>query len=297
MLITAAAIAALNTTFSTIFKGALGKAPNVLMSLSTPVASTTKLNTYGWMAPLKGMRKWIGPKRVNSLSSLSYKVENEPYETTFSVARDDVEDDNLGLAKPALEDIAGVADAWPDQLLATLIKAGTTTLCYDGQYYFDTDHPVNGGTASNKTGNDAVQAWYILDVGGALKPFIFQTRKKPTFVALTDPQASNVFHLAEYEYSVEARGAAGFGVWQRAHRCTAALSATNFEAVDLAMRSLTDDEGENLGLLADPANIVCLVGVSGKQAAEDLFNEEFTSLGVKNKHYKKARVVYSPRLP
>ena len=40
-------------------------------------------------------------------------------------------------------------------LLSTLIVNGATTVCYDGQYFFDTDHSEGAsGTQSNKIDSD-----------------------------------------------------------------------------------------------------------------------------------------------
>ena len=53
-------------------------------------------------------------------------------------------------------------------------------------------------------------AWYLLDVSKPIKPFIFQIRQAPLFVYKTDPAAEANFKRHEYEYGVEARGAAGY---------------------------------------------------------------------------------------
>ena len=293
MEINATTLEAFNQELSLIFNGALGKAPNVLLSLATLVSSKTKLNTYGFMNALKGMRKWVGPKRVNSLATTAYTIVNDPYEDTIGVKRDDLEDDQIGLLPATIQDFAQQADNWPDQLLAALIKVGTTTLCYDGQYFFDTDHPVGDSSVANMSGSGGVQPYYYLQTNRPLKPFIFQTRKKPTFVPMVAPTSENVFHLAEFLYSIEARGAAGFGFWQMAYRCTDAIAAGTFTTCRTAMNGLKDDEGEALGVEPD----TILVGVSNRTAAETLFETRTLSTGGDNPNYNKVKVVYSARLP
>ncbi len=64
-------------------------------------------------------------------------------------------------------------------------------------------------------------SWFLLDTAKPLKPFIFQQRKAPMPVQQTDPEADDVFMRAEYKFGVEARGNAGYGLWQigpRLHR-------------------------------------------------------------------------------
>ncbi len=56
--------------------------------------------------------------------------------------RDDVEDDKLGLYSARFEMLGQAAGSHPDEVLFELINAAFSTDCYDGQYFFDTDHPV-----------------------------------------------------------------------------------------------------------------------------------------------------------
>jgi Mu-like prophage major head subunit gpT len=56
--------------------------------------------------------------------------------------------------------------------------------------------------------------WYLDYVGGLVRPFIHQIRKRPAFVSLTDPNASeHVFMQAEFLYGVESSGAVDYGLW------------------------------------------------------------------------------------
>ncbi|TAK63653.1 MAG: hypothetical protein EPO24_04080 [Bacteroidetes bacterium] len=61
--------------------------------------------------------------------------------------------------------------------------------------------------------------WYLDFVGSAIRPFVFQTRKKPIFVAMEDPNNSDtVFKKGSFLYSVEARYNCGYGMWQFSHK-------------------------------------------------------------------------------
>lgn len=66
--------------------------------------------------------------------------------------------------------------------------------------------------------------WYLMATGGVIKPLIFQQRKKPEMVTLDNPRDANVFMRAEYVYGADARGNAGFGLWQCAYKSTGAVS-------------------------------------------------------------------------
>lgn len=60
-------------------------------------------------------------------------------------------------------------------------------------------------------------AWFLLDTGKPVKPFIYQERKAPVFVQQTDPQADDVFNRKKYKFGAEARAAGGYGFWQLAY--------------------------------------------------------------------------------
>ncbi len=57
-------------------------------------------------------------------------------------------------------------------------------------------------------------AWYLLDTKKAVKPFIFQRRKPPVFVAKDTPDDEGAFMKREYVFGVDSRDNAGYGLWQ-----------------------------------------------------------------------------------
>lgn len=54
-------------------------------------------------------------------------------------------------------------------------------------------------------------AWFLMDVTKPIKPTIYQERKKPTFVQMTNQDSPNVFMEGVYYFGAEARGAVGYG--------------------------------------------------------------------------------------
>ncbi len=57
--------------------------------------------------------------------------------------------------------------------------------------------------------------WYLLNVGGAMKPFIQQNRKAPVFGAL-EGSSDRGFMSKRYVYGVDYRVGFGYGLWQLA---------------------------------------------------------------------------------
>ncbi len=83
------------------------------------------------------------------------------------------------------------------------------------------DKTANGATNIWQNSADIIVApelaahptvWFLADLSRAAKPFIFQTRKAPEFMALDKLQDENVFFRKEYIYGVDYRGNAGFGL-------------------------------------------------------------------------------------
>lgn len=144
MLITPANLAALQTSFSTIFGKAFRAYQTPLVGrIAMTVSSSTKTQTYGWMSPLMKMRKWLGPRVVQNLKANSYMLENEDYEATVAVDKNEIEDDQLGLFNPRVESLAAVGAQLPDQLLLEALLAGETGLGFDSVAFFATTHNLD----------------------------------------------------------------------------------------------------------------------------------------------------------
>jgi phage major head subunit gpT-like protein len=56
--------------------------------------------------------------------------------------------------------------------------------------------------------------WFALDTTKPVKPFIVQKRRAPRTVARVDAALDNLFNKREYQWGVDARGAAGVSFWQ-----------------------------------------------------------------------------------
>ncbi|WP_018750703.1 Mu-like prophage major head subunit gpT family protein [Paenibacillus sanguinis] len=66
----------------------------------------------------------------------------------------------------------------------------------------------------------ADDAWYLLCTNRPLKPLIYQKRKEPKFVSLTNETDTNVFMKKQFLYGVDGRSNAGYGFWQMAYGST-----------------------------------------------------------------------------
>jgi phage major head subunit gpT-like protein len=272
MIINKGTFSSLFTGFNTLFQQGFEAAMSDWDKVAMTVPSNTKSETYGWMGKVTQFREWVGDRVLQNLSAGSYQIFNKDFENTVVVDRNDIEDDTLGIYAPIMRLLGEDARVHRDKLVFSLMKAGFTTNCYDGQYFFDTDHPVGTGTVSNY-GGGAGTAWYLLDLSRSLRPFIVQMRKDYKFQSLQSDTDENVFMRKQFVYGVDARLNVGYGLWQQAYASKQTLDATNFASAKAAMASFTADNGDVLNIR--PTLLV--VPPSLESAARTLLNAEITS--------------------
>lgn len=105
---------------------------------------------YGFLGQSPGFREWIGGRQAKGLAQNSMSIRNKHYEATLEIAVKDARRDKTGQILVRTQEFADRSITHTASLLSTLLLNGASTVCYDGQYYFDTDH-VEGksGTQSN----------------------------------------------------------------------------------------------------------------------------------------------------
>ncbi len=257
-IISNATLNAMRVGFNKVFEQGKVRAKPQYLQVATVVPSTTKSNTYGWLGQWPGFREWIGDRVINSMKEHAYSIQNKDFESSVGVDRNDIEDDNLGVYNPMFDEMGYASEVFPDELVFPLLKAGFTTLCYDGQYFLDTDHPVNtkvdGSGTNNSVSNVIIdgayvgEPWFLLDVSRSLKPIIYQDRKKPQFAAMDNPNDEQVFTKKLFRYGVDLRSNVGFGFWQMAIGVKKELTyATLWQAIEM-MSGFKADGGRPLGL-------------------------------------------------
>ena len=309
MEITPSSLESMNRGFSMSFQGGFDAHQPFWQKLANETSSDGAEEVHGFLDKLPGMREWVGERVYSNIVNGMYALKNKDYELSLEVERNDIEDDKLGRYKPMFQLMGEQVGKWPDELVTAALLAGEASLCYDGQYFFDTDHPkdISGrvsGTQSNlatstaltaanyaakraammtlvgadgkplgimpnalivppaleKTAKEIVVAstvpnaggtasqtnvqagtadvmvlpwlsaaaggsdtdWYLGDLSKPIKPLMMQFRKRPSgLVAFDKPTDPNVFEKKKFRYGVDARGAAGYGLWWFLMKCKA----------------------------------------------------------------------------
>lgn len=297
MIITAASLLALQQGFNAAFQQGFGSVKTTMDLIAMRVPSTASIENYGWMKELPGMREWIGQRVINNLEASNAQLKNKNWEHTIGVDRNDMEDDKLGIYNNVLSIQGETVARHPDELVWGLLPNGFTTQCFDGQYFFDTDHvgyDKNGAeVAWSNTGGGAGNPWFLMDLSrNFMKPMIFQERKKAEFIALNKVDDYSVAMERQFIFGADARYVAGFGFHQLAYGSKQALDSASFTAGRLALETQRRPDGSPL-----PVMVTHLItGPSGRGAAEAILKKEFLANGESNVNFKAIELVIDPRL-
>jgi len=291
MIINQAVLQGIYTSFSTIFKQAFAGASSMWEQVAMRAPSAGRSVDYKWLGDFPMMREWLGERVIKDLSGFNYEVVNKDFESTVEVDRNDIEDDQVGVYTPMVQGLGAAAKQHRDILVFGLLKDGFTTACYDGQYFFDTDHPVGGDSVSNSGGGSG-DPWFLMDLSRPVKPLILQVRKEPQFVAMDRPDDENVFMRKHYRYGVDDRKNTGFGFWQMAYGSKDTLDGTNYAAARAAMMGFKNDEGAPLGII--PTHLV--VPPTLEAAGKRLVEMQNDANGAGNPWYGTAKLLVVPWL-
>lgn len=291
MQIDQAALLGIYKTFNTVFNRAFDSAESMVDLIAMRTSSTGRSVDYKWLGNFPMLREWLGDRVINDLTAHHYELVNKKYEGTVSVDADDIDDDQIGIYPPMVQEMGRATKVHPDILAFALLAAGFSTVCYDGQYFFDSDHPVGDSSVSN-TGGGSGNPWFLMDLSRAIKPVILQIRRAPRFIALDKPNDHNVFMRDKYLYGVDDRKNVGLGLWQLAFGSKDTLNETNYVAAGDAMLAFTNDEGVPLGV--KPTHLI--VGGTNRAAGKAIIEKMFKTGGESNEWYQDTKLVVCPWL-
>lgn len=151
MIVNKANLQAIFINLKTVFNKAFDAAPDDWQDTVMLVPSGGSQNDYSWLSRFPKMRKWLGDKVVKALAAFKYTIVNDDFEATVEVDRNDIDDDNIGIYAPMAQEAGFSSKQLPSEIAADLKNGSFANPCYDGQYFYDADHPVGdgaGGTVS-----------------------------------------------------------------------------------------------------------------------------------------------------
>lgn len=112
--------------------------------------SDQESETYKWLGMSPTMREWIGGRNAKGFRENGITIVNKKFEATLEVLCDEIRRDKTGQVMLRVREMAERTNSHWAKLLSALIVAAEAGVCYDGQFFFDTDHSEGeSGTQSN----------------------------------------------------------------------------------------------------------------------------------------------------
>lgn len=119
-------------------------------SISNYFQSDQESEIYRWLGMSPVMREWIGGRVAKGFRENGVQVTNKKFEATLAVPVDWMRRDKTGQIDIRIGELVDRTTAHWNSLLTALLIAGEASACYDGQFFFDTDHAEgDSGTQSN----------------------------------------------------------------------------------------------------------------------------------------------------
>lgn len=112
--------------------------------------SSQEIETYAWLGMAPKMREWVGGRQPKGLREQSFQITNKDHEATLEILTKDLRREKWGQIRIRIAELSRRTLTYPASLLTTLIVNGGASVCYDGQYFYDTDHAEgDSGAQSN----------------------------------------------------------------------------------------------------------------------------------------------------
>jgi len=137
-------------TLTKTFDNRVASATPFYPKVSNIIPSDGADEAYALLGNMPGIREWLGDRQFKELRAGQFTIANRHWESSLLIKKTDIADDRMGMYGPLMEDLAVEATYHPDELLFTALVNGESTACFDGQYFFDTDHSWgDSGTQDN----------------------------------------------------------------------------------------------------------------------------------------------------
>lgn len=145
-----AVLDALYTGFQTKFNQQFRSTKTFWQQLAAPTMSNAAEEGYPFVEDLGLMKQYFAELPIESVIAQIQRIENLKFGRAFSLKREDIERDKVGLLPTNAASYGEMMAKWPDSLVGRLLRNLFSTEGYDGQDFFDTSHPVGDTLVSNK---------------------------------------------------------------------------------------------------------------------------------------------------
>ena len=135
--------------FEALYLGGYRAASPIAQKLATIRPSSRLEELLMYVGQLPRMQEWLGERQSKTFSIYEHKVKNKDWELTVDISRNDIEDDYLGKYSDMFADMGRSAALLWDDIVASTLLAAETTATYDGQFFFDPNHPQDPANSTS----------------------------------------------------------------------------------------------------------------------------------------------------
>lgn len=133
----------------------LGQLASLAIMLNSTLAAGQS-EDHAWLGSANSMREWIGKRLLNDPQAFDFAIKNRKFEASGKMPLDLLNNDKTMEAQAWLDDFLSSLPLKYEELIADLINASESAACFDGQFFFDTDHSYGkSGSFSNDLTFDA----------------------------------------------------------------------------------------------------------------------------------------------
>ncbi len=140
--------------------------------------STQETETYKWLGNVPKYREWVNGRAAGHPKVETYSIRNKLWEQTLEFGIDDLRRDKTGQIMIRIGELAQAGAAFWEDMLTTLINSGNSSgfTAYDGELFFDTDHPTKEMTPGSTTMKNLVAAAEVpaLDITTTTAPTVVE---------------------------------------------------------------------------------------------------------------------------
>ena len=108
--------------------------------LANKVTSDKDSEVYTWLGSAPRMRAWKGGRKPATLGQNEFRVPNLEFETSLEIPTRWLSRDHTGQLRMKIAELGESAADHKFELISATIDNAPATVCYDGQYFYDTDH-------------------------------------------------------------------------------------------------------------------------------------------------------------
>jgi|GEM_PF-243314 len=119
--------------------------------IATVINTTLPIQKYAWLGSTPPMREFVDERRPSGMAAYAVTIEDKTFESTISVDRKAIEDDQLDLIRLRIRDLASRVSQHRHQIVVQSLLAGGVGIGYDGATFFNAAHTGYGGTTYSNT--------------------------------------------------------------------------------------------------------------------------------------------------